>query len=772
MRSLIPSADPWFISVLAPVIAITLYCGSSGTPLFAQSKAAPPSDHAAQMARGLEIFKQQVRPLLLDKCLRCHGSKKLESEFDLSDRDKLLRGGTAGAAIVPGSARDSLLYRLVTHTKEPHMPYNSRRLSDAALAQIAAWIDCGAPYDKPLVDHAESNSWTKRTVPASARRHWAFQPLRQDAPPQVKHEGAVRTPIDRFIFAKQGTLGLEPNAAVNRRQLIRRATFDLLGLPPTPHEVEQFVRDPAADAYDRLLDRLLDSPHYGERWGRHWLDLVRFAESHGFEHDSDRPTAYHYRDFVIKALNADLPFDTFVKWQLAGDEFEPDNPLAQTATGFLAAGVHSTQITKNEVEKHRYDELDDMTAITGTAFLGLTVGCARCHDHKYDPIPQADYYRLLASFTTTVRSEIELRPTGTGPVPKGTKPRVVMALVASEGLPPLRLHTQGEDFFKESFFLRRGDPAQKEGVAHQGFLQVLTTAADPEVRWQGAPPKGWRTSYRRRALAEWLTDVDQGAGRLLARVIVNRLWQHHLGRGLVATPSNFGLRGDPPSHPELLDWLAGQLIQHHWHLKPIHRLIMASMVYQENGHYDPDKGRLDPDNRCCWYRPPGRLEAESIRDALLAVSGLLDPRMFGPGSLDESMRRRSIYFTVKRSKLVPMMQVFDAPDALGGIAERPTSTVAPQALFLMNNPNMRIYAKALARRVAAHATDSREEMLRTAYLTAFARLPTPDELSDARAFLSQEITSYAGAGKADAAELALADLCQVLLSANEFIYID
>jgi hypothetical protein len=811
-------------------------------------------DHAAKMTKGLELFKKLVRPVLVQRCLRCHGGKSTESEFDLSDRAKLLRGGSAGPAVVPGNARDSLLYKVITHAKEPHMPYNAAKLPDEGIANIAAWIDCGAPYDGSLLAGPDKEtSWTQRVVPAPARQFWSFQPLKQVVPPIVQDAGWVRSPIDRFILAKLDSVRLRPNPSVDKRHLIRRAYFDLLGLPPEPEEVESFVRDPAPDAYERLIDRLLTNQRYGERWGRHWLDLARFAESHGFEHDYDRPSAYHYRDFVIQALNEDLPYDTFVRWQLAGDEFEPDNRLALMATGYLAAGVHSTQITKNEVEKHRYDEMDDMLATLGTSMLGLTIGCARCHDHKYDPIPQRDYYQLLSTFTTTVRSEVEFdvapdqyrnakaifdkehakltaplkkfaaeqlpqrsaklhkawaaRPdrfqwtivdlcSGSGlkwaglakwvqtsdpdwrklnqavsdHSRKAPRPKLVKALIASEGLRPIRLHTQGGDFFKEAYFLRRGDPEQKDGVAPQGFLQVLMPSADSAKRWQTAPPQGWRTSYRRKSLANWLTDLDQGAGHLLARVIVNRLWQHHLGRGLVATPSDFGSRGERPSHPELLEWLAGELIRNGWHLKPLHKLIMTSAVYLESSRFDENSARIDSENKLLWRRIPRRLEAEVIRDAMLAVSGTLDGRMFGPGTLDERSKRRSIYFTVKRSKLVPMMQVFDAPEALGGVGERPTTTIAPQALLLLNNPNIRSYARSFARRIAPDMSGN--AVVKSAYLTAFARLPEPDELASSVAFLSEQAASYKAVGKENNRELALTDLCQVLLCMNEFVYLD
>src|SRR6266446_8888462 len=371
------------------------------------------SDHAAKMTRGLEVFKNHVQPILAKSCVRCHGGKKTEGELDLSEREGLLRGGGRGPAVLPGNAKDSLLYKLVMHARDPHMPRSSPKLSDEAINQIALWIDLGAPYDQPLVAKSKTDekAWTRKTVSEEDRQFWSFQPLRRLTPPaQIQNEKWCQTSIDRFILAKMESAGISPNSRAEKEQLIRRVYFDLIGLPPSLDDIRQFMSDPAPDAYERLVDRLLDNQHFGERWARHWLDLARFAESHGFEHDYDRPTAYHYRDFVIEALNQDLPYDKFVKWQIAGDEYEPDNHLAVKATGFLAAGVHSTQITKSEVEKHRYDEMDDKLNTVSTAFLGLSVGCARCHDHKYDPIPQRDYYRMLATFTTTVRSEVEVKP--------------------------------------------------------------------------------------------------------------------------------------------------------------------------------------------------------------------------------------------------------------------------------------------------------------------------------------------------------------------------
>ncbi len=817
------------------------------------------ADHAEKMVKGLDVFKKYVKPIIENKCLRCHGGKKIESDFDLSDREGLLKGGQIGNSVIAGRSKESQLVKLIQHAKEPHMPDGDPKLPDATIAKIIEWIDLGAPYDNPLVaSKLKGKSWTERVLPASAKQWWAFEPLLKTAAPVVKDGAWGKTSIDRFILAKLEEAKIAPNQPATKEQLIRRAYFDLIGLPPGPEEVQAFLKDsmsakPQA-AFERVIDKLLASPHYGERWGRHWLDLARFAESHGFEHDTDRPTAYHYRDFVIEALNQDLPYDKFVQWQIAGDEFEPSNYLALKATGFLAAGVHSTQITKSEVEKHRYDEMDDKLSTITTAMLGLTVGCARCHDHKYDPIPQRDYYRMLATFTTTVRSEVDVKPypadyaktkaafdlahralvekaekfaneelparlavwekskAAAAKVPPNITailkiesterkpdqqaellrwyrsldsaakaldqqvqahakkaPPAPKMLVATEGLPAVRLHTQGDDFFPQTFFLRRGDPANKEGTATQGFLQVLMPSADAVKRWQSEPPAGWRTSYRRRAFAAWLTDVDNGAGQLLARVIVNRLWQHHMGRGIVTTPSDFGVRGERPTHPELLDHLAQELIKNGWRLKPIHKLIMTSAVYQESTQVDPAKVKLDRDNKLYWRQPARRLEAEIIRDAILSVSGELDPKMFGPGTLDDKSKRRSIYFTVKRSKLMPMMVIFDAPEALSGMAERPTTTIAPQALHLLNNPQVRQAARSMARRIAPDSTTPLETAVRQGYRIALARDPDRDELADGIAFIQRQLPTYPENARR---ESALADFCQVLLCLNEFIYVE
>ncbi|HXT57389.1 MAG TPA: DUF1549 domain-containing protein, partial [Pirellulales bacterium] len=382
-------------------------CLNAAWPANADEVGALQPDPKGPDPKGIEFFEQNIRPLLVQRCYKCHSAKSqpLRGGLMLDSRAAWQRGGDSGPAIVPGDPDASLVVKAVRYDNdEVQMPPDGK-LPEREIASLVEWIKLGAPDPR----EGDSTPVARKSVSLEeGRTRWAFQPLAVKAPPAVADETWPRTPLDRFILAKLEERGIAPNSSADRRRLIRRAYFDLIGLPPTPEEIEAFVNDPSADAFEKVVDHLLDSPHYGERWARHWLDLVRYAESHGFEQDYDRPSAYHYRDFLIKALNQDLPYDTFVRWQLAGDEIEPENPLALMATGFLAAGVHSTQITKNQVEKERYDELDDMSATIGTSMLGLSIGCARCHDHKFDPIPTRDYYRLLSTFTTTVRSEIDL----------------------------------------------------------------------------------------------------------------------------------------------------------------------------------------------------------------------------------------------------------------------------------------------------------------------------------------------------------------------------
>ncbi|VAX40612.1 hypothetical protein MNBD_PLANCTO02-932, partial [hydrothermal vent metagenome] len=452
-------------------------------------------------------------------------------------------------------------------------------MSDETIKQVARWIDLGAPYNQPLVEkNKKQEGKNPEVITDKDRKFWSFQPLTVSRPPTVKNSSWVQTPIDRFILAKLEEKKIAPNPTTSKRLLIRRVYFDLIGLPPTPDQIETFVNNTDPEAYGKLIDKLLASKSYGERWASHWMDVARFAESHGYEQDSNRPNAYHYRDFLIKSLNADMPYDQFIRWQIAGDELAPKSPLAMAATGFLGAGAFPTQLTESEFESARYDELDDIVSTVGSGMLGLSIGCARCHDHKFDPIPARDYYRLMATFTTTIRANVQyntkthqFQSLVTPPKKKKGEPEIkikpnknlITIQATTEGFKPMKHLADGRGFphfYPKVYYLSRGDVTQKKEEVQQGFLQVLSRSGSKADQWKVPIPQGWkRTSYRRTNLANWLTDTKEGAGHLLARVIVNRLWQHHFGKGIVATPNDFGFQGDRPTHPELLDWLAVDL---------------------------------------------------------------------------------------------------------------------------------------------------------------------------------------------------------------------
>ncbi|MEM8953623.1 MAG: PSD1 and planctomycete cytochrome C domain-containing protein [Verrucomicrobiota bacterium] len=788
-----------------------------GSPPVAAA-ASVPDDHAASMTKSRLLFTKHIRPLFIRSCVECHGGEKIRGGLNLNTRQDLLAGGDNGPAIIPGHPENNFLIEVVKHTEEPFMPKgDAPKLSNEEISHLTQWIATGAAYNAPLLADSEAaDANGPMTITNSDRNFWSFKPLLVTNPPQTTNQTWSKSPIDRFIAASLEHHGLAPNRETDPQTLLRRLHFDLSGLPPTPNELKSFIRlfhKNPSKALESKVEQLLENPQFGEKWARHWLDVARFAESHGFEQDYDRPYAYHYRDFVIQALNKDMPFDQFVRWQLAGDELAPNDPLALMATGFLGAGVFPTQLTEKEFESARYDELDDMLATTGTAFLGLTIGCARCHDHKYDPIPVADYYRLLSTFTTTIRSEIHIkgsakaareyrkswdqkrialenkikaRPATDSDLkklkkelaehleakpPEGT----VKVQVTSEGYPPTKHHADGRGFphfYPETHHLNRGDVAQKGEVATQGFLQVLLRNSKTEAHWQSPPPHNARTSHRRAALADWMTDTKNGAGHLLARVIVNRLWHHHFGQGIVTTPGDFGLQGARPTHPELLDFLANQLIENGWRLKPLHKQIVLSAAYRQSSESHPTHSKIDPNNHLLWRFTPRRLEAEQIRDSLLAISETLDLTMFGPGSLDPANPRRSIYLTIKRSQLVPMMQVFDSPEPLVSQAARPSTTIAPQALVFMNNPSVRDWIDTLAANLLKITNDSPNQAVTNAYRSILNRPPSPQEIEESLAFMAKQAADYEKNQQSDSEKLALGDLCQVLVSLNEFIYLN
>lgn len=602
---------------------------------------------------------------------------------------------------------------------------------------------------------------------ADEQEYWAFKPLTQVEVPSVPNSQWPRNTVDHFVLKNARDNQVSPNGPAPRNLLIRRAYFDLIGLAPSRREVEEFAADESAGAYENVVSQLLASPHYGERWGRHWLDVARFGESHGYESDNERPTAWTYRDAVIRALNEDLPFDQFTRWQVAGDSLQGDDPLAQALTGFLTAGSTVTNVDGIDREKAMYDKMDDIVSATGSAFLGLTIGCARCHDHKYDPISQRDYYRLVGFFLPG-------------------KPGDRNVAIGSQGSTVKALTWNGGNYRKNPL-LKRGDVEEKEGDVGAGVLTVLSPASSDIKNW--ISEKENRGGDGRTGLARWLTDVEKGAGALLARVIVNRVWQHHFGIGLVKTSNNFGTVGDKPTNPELLDWLALKLVREGWRLKPLHKLIMTSSTYMQTTEWDEDRHAVDPANDLMWRRQPRRLEAEVLRDSIMNTAGTLNRTLYGPsikpwvssdavktGSTNKwptnvkdgpKTWRRSIYVFMRRSMRVPFFETFDVPDAMQSRGVREKTTVATQALLLLNNEFVRQQAVHFAKRVVAATRDRPSEtpqgkqraIVEEAYWLAFSRKPTDAEIK-----LGSELMSQKGQ--------TIENFCHILLTLNEFAYVD
>jgi hypothetical protein len=725
---------------------------------------------------------------------------------------------------------------------------------------------------------------------AAKEKHWAFQPIRRPEVPEAAGSNESRNPVDRFVVARLRAEGVKPVGAADRRTLVRRLYLDLIGLPPSPDEVSAFLEDRSPNAVERLVDDLLSRPQYGERWARHWLDVVRYAETNGYERDGTKPEAWRYRDYVISALNRDKPYDRFLLEQLAGDEVEDSNASAQIATTFLRLGTWDDEPAEPKVD--RYDQLDDILGTAATAFLGITLRCARCHDHKFEPFSQVDYYRMLAVFEPLKRPQdgrTELvRPVGTdrelaayradvakaegllagawerieslvrpeisqllAPAAAGAKadgkplklpaeavkalqtepgkrsesmrnlvwffsqqledaaraiapPEVKAALVPLDQRvaalkkarpePPAHAYIWSEDGPKGplTHVLKRGDPTRL-GPAVEPGVPVVLASKQPD------PPKPTsRSTGRRLWLGKWLTNP---AHPLVARVIVNRIWQFHFGQGLVASSSDFGVMGDAPSHPELLDWLASEFVASGWQLKPLHRLIVLSRTYQQSAAFDARAAQLDANNVLLWHWRPRRLDAEVVRDAILAVSGGLNARMAGPsvyptlplevlagqsrpgegwGKSDEREQcRRSVYVFAKRSLAVPELDLLDAPDSTSSCERRIVSTTGPQALTFLNGAFIQQQASHFAIRVRALAGPKPADQVAKAFSLALGRPPAPGESLAAIEFLAaqeRQIKADADIEKAklDAAQAgqrALEAFCLVVLNMNEFVYI-
>jgi hypothetical protein len=915
------------LSIAAPIVLLAALAAGSE----------PPKDRERS-----DFFEKRIRPVLISKCLSCHGEKKQESGLRLDTRAAVLKGGERGAAVILGNAAGSRLMQAVRYEDDDLQMPPDNKLTQAEVDALARWIQLSLPWPENTRLHSGQDA---------NKPHWAFEPVQRPQVPGIQNVDWAKTAIDRFISARLEAGGISPSPQVDRRTFIRRATFDLLGLPPTPDEVDTFLKDSSPDAIAHLIDRLLASPRYGERWGRRWLDVARYADNKGyvFFEDSNYPWAYTYRDYVIRALNADLPYDQFVREQIAADQLDlGDNQRPLTAMGFLTLGGHFMNNT--------HDIIDDRIDVVTRGLMGLTVTCARCHDHKYDPIPQADYYSLYGVFRSSYEPTVHplfQAPPDSGEYRKfaaemakrekalvdfvttkhrelvtGARQRVdeyLKAANARRGVPPAdnfmllvekgdinpamllrwqrylenprRVHDEvwrpwrelgaasAETFNQEASSVVEGDaplnpilrkrlaasppnsmdeladlyagllrdmnaqwlavlkqageagePAPKQ-LADQPAEQLRQTLYGPDApadaplqmdwgflslfpdrptqgeykallkaveEWSatgaGAPPramvlydaelpheprifqrgqpnrlgdfvprqfvavassdrKPFAHGSGRRELADAI--VDPG-NPLTARVIVNRVWMHHFGRGLVPTPSDFGLRSEPPSHPNLLDYLATEFMERGWSIKELHRAIMTSAVYQQESLDREDGLQIDPENRLLWKMNRRRLDFESLRDSVLTVSGGLTAQMYGkPVDLfgaDQSKPRRSIYGFINRMDVSPLLTTFDFPNPIASSAGRVSTTVPPQALYLMNN---KFAADAASRLMRRFDNAKGEVRIAAIYQLLFARQPTTDELAVSHSFLGKEPD-----------EAAWSRYVHGLLMTNEFMFID
>ena len=967
------------------------------------ARSSPAAEGDSPSPEQVQFFESQVRPILVEQCSGCHGAKKIKANLRLDSRAATLSGGDSGPAVVPGKPEESPLIAAIRY-EGPEMPPKGK-LPQRQVEALTRWVQMGAPWPAGpgSAGGAEPASTIRRPgyqVTDADRAHWSFRPLGRPAVPTVS---GTSHPIDAFIRSGLDAKGLRPNPPASRHELIRRVTYDLTGLPPTPAEVDAFEADSAPDSYEKLVDRLLASPHYGERWGRHWLDLVRFAETNSYERDGVKPNAWRYRDYVIRSFNDDKPYDRFVREQLAGDELPDGGTDGLIATGYYRLGLWDDEPADRE--QSRYDGLDDIVATTGQVFLGLTVDCARCHDHKLDPIPQKDYYRFLSFFqnvnhyrnggptdeavlfadagsraaleeagrdltrkrdgvqaaVTAIEDEFRagygringgkfiapdiedlsyrfyrdtweeipdfdtLKVEGSGKLPDGLfdlAPRTRddsfgfvfegMLIVPRDGEYAFSLdsddgsrltvagirvvehdgiHEEGDeqsgkvalkagrvpirlDYFqgsskiglsvswagpgledrplsaakpdgkpargkvlsdaelarlfrrdgvavvgeekarqyrelrrelaelkrkqppadralvvtetgtapRETHVLLRGNPHNPGDKVEPAFVQVVSTSA-PTIP---TPTPGSKTTGRRTVLADWIASPENP---LTARVMANRVWQYHFGRGIARSPSNLGTQGDRPTHPELLDWLASELIARGWKLKSLHRLILTSDAYKMSSRSRPEALAADPANDRFWRFDMRRLAAEEIRDAVLAVSGDLNPKMYGPGvypeipaevmagqsvpgkgwgdSSPEEQARRSVYVHVKRSLLLPILESHDAAETDRSSPVRFATTQPTQALGMLNGSFMNRQARAFAGRIRRESGAEVPKQVESALRLATGRKPSDAEIGRGVALIAA-LRDRDGSPP----DRALESCCLVVLNLNEFLYVD
>jgi mono/diheme cytochrome c family protein len=804
-------------------------------------------------------FERDIKPIFASRCLACHNERKQGGGLRLDARAFALGGGQSGAAIVPGRAAESRLYaRVAAQNDDERMPPTGERLSAAEVARLKAWIDAGAEWPETAADRAA----TPDRRPGQLG-HWAWQPVRRHAVPAAA--ARTRNPIDAFISARLARAGLTMSPEADRRTLIRRLSFDLLGLPPPPERVRQFLSDRGARAYERLVDEMLASPRYGERWARHWLDVVHYGDTHGYDKDKPRPHAWPYRDYVIRAFNEDKPYARFVEEQIAGDVLYPGTRDGVQALGFIAAGpwdfIGHAELpeTKTDGKIARHLDRDDMVANTMGTFTSVTVHCAQCHNHKFDPVPQEDYYALQAVFAALDRADkkyfvgdpamtarfnrldgrrrdlaerkrvierdaakdageplvkldariaeaakkadaaailAELRAERARLVDAAMRPekRAELAAVLPEleklnrelaGYPEPEVVFAGTVHYGTGTFvgtgadggrprpihvLARGQVTHPGREVSPGALSLLTFQP---ARF--ALPKDAPEGERRAALARWLTDPQNP---LTWRSIVNRVWQYHFGAGIVTTPNDFGRNGAPPSHRELLDWLAAEFRDTGGSLKKLHRLIVTSAAYRQASTGNPTAEKIDAGNTLLWRQNRRKLEAEAVRDAVLSVTGKLDLTMGGPGwqdfvierpehsphyeygladPEDSKTWRRSIYRFIVRSQTQPWMTALDCADPSMRVDKRNESLSPLQALALLNNGFMVTQARHFAERLRReHPNDLARQVERAHWLT-FGRAPTAAERAKSAAFARRH---------------GLPNLCRVLLNLNEFTFVD
>jgi Protein of unknown function (DUF1553)/Protein of unknown function (DUF1549)/Planctomycete cytochrome C len=844
-------------------------------------------------------FEKHIRPILRKHCFDCHGSQgEREGKLDLRLRRFMVKGGESGPSIIPGQPKESLLIEKIS---EGEMPPGNTKMEKAEIELVKKWIQSGAFTARAEPEKLDEGL----TITPEDREYWAFHPITKPKIPTHQPNDRVRTPIDSLLLPQMHSKGVAFSVDAEKLTYIRRATYDLTGLPPQPDEIIEFLTDSKPGAHERLIDRLLDSKHYGERWGRHWLDVAGYADSEGSNNlDSVRAYSFRYRDYVIRSFNQDKPFSQFIVEQLAGDELvkppyknlTPDQIEKLVATGFLRMAADGTG-SGGEQEVKRNQVVADTIKIVSTSLLGVSVGCAQCHDHRYDPILQTDYYRMRALFEPAydwknwrvpnqrrvslytdedralankinqeanviakvrtdkqnkyIQSELDkelkkydeairgkLRKAYETPAKKRTaeqkeyfkkypslninsgnlyqyNPKAAEELKKlSAQVAKIRARKKPEEFIRvlsepgnkvpKTFLFHRGEHSQPKQEISPGGLAV--TAAEGKQFTAQLNDPSIASTGRRLAYAKWLTN---GKHPLVARVIVNRVWLHHFGKGIVNSPGEFGNLGGKPTHPELLDWLASEFMENGWSMKHLHRIIMKSTVYRQTSVRDSQFVKKDPGNTTYWHMPVVRLDAEVIRDSVLATSGVLNPKMYGspvpvkedgvgqvvigvdkkgsanrPGAnipMNGKENRRSIYIQVRRSRPLAITRVFDAPVMKVNCDRRISSTAATQALTMMNSKFILQYASYFANRVAELSKNDTTSQIKNAWMLAYTRSATDKELEKAKLFLNKQVEYLKSSdkktdkkkGAKPAPELqAMTNLCQILLSSNEFLYVD